>query len=320
MSRIILRAIPTTAAELGRRSLRLTSAFAALLLVAGAMAACGSDGPDATDGNMAVVASFYPLYEAAVSVGGDRVAVTNLTPAGVEPHDLELSPDQVDALLDASVVLYLGQDFQPAVQAIAEQRDQGALDLLAGLDLQSAGPGAEEPGVDPHVWLDPVLMAEIVDAVRAEFSKVDPQGEATYRTNADAYQAEIDALDGRYRDGLSDCARDLIVTSHAAFGYLAREYGLRQEAIAGIEPSAEPDPQRLAELADLVQREGVTTIFTEELVSPAVAETLARETGARTAVLNPLEGLTEAEVAAGATYVSVMDDNLDTLSDALGCP
>jgi zinc transport system substrate-binding protein len=156
--------------------------------------------------------------------------------------------------------------------------------------------------------------------VRDEFVRVDPAGEATYRANADAYRAEIDALDQRFRDGLTGCDRDLIVTSHAAFGYLTAEYGLRQEAIAGIDPSAEPDPARLAELADLVEREGVTTIFTEELASPAVAETLARETGAKTEVLNPLEGLTDDEVAAGATYVSLMDENLEALRDALGCP
>ncbi len=284
------------------------------VLVAGV--GCAANGSAATDGRLPVVASFYPLYEAAVRVGGEHVAVTNLTPAGVEPHDLELSPDQVDALLDASVVLYLGHDFQPAVQAIAEQRQEGTLDLLAGLDLQPATGDA----VDPHVWLDPVLMGDIVDAVRDELSTVDPAGEAAFRANADVYRAEIEALDQRYRDGLSGCARDLIVTSHAAFGYLAAEYGLRQEAIAGIDPSAEPDPARLAELADLVEREGVTTIFTEELASPAVAETLARETGAKTAVLNPLEGLTQDEVAAGATYVSVMDENLAALREALGCP
>jgi zinc transport system substrate-binding protein len=285
-----------------------------LLLVTGV--GCATNAPSATDGRMPVVASFHPLYEAAVRVGGDRVAVTNLTPAGVEPHDLELSPDQVDALLDASVVLYLGHDFQPAVQAIAEQRQEGTLDLLAGLDLQPA----TGDGLDPHVWLDPVLMGEIVDAVREQLVKLDPGGEATYRANADAYRAEIDALEQRYRDGLTGCARDLIVTSHAAFGYLAAEYGLRQEAIAGIDPSAEPDPARLAELADLVEREGVTTIFTEELASPAVADTLARETGVKTAVLNPLEGLGPDEAASGATYVSVMDENLAALRVALGCP
>jgi zinc transport system substrate-binding protein len=284
-----------------------------ILLLAVAVG-CAAEAP--ADGRMRVVASFYPLYEAAVRVGGDRVAVTNLTPAGVEPHDLELSPDQVDALLDASVVLYLGQDFQPAVQAIAEQRQEGTLDLLGGLDLQ---PG-EGQGLDPHVWLDPVLMRDIVDAVRDELVEADPGGEATYRANADAYRAEIGALDGRFHDGLTGCPRDLIVTSHAAFGYLAARYGLRQEAIAGSDPSAEPDPARLAELADLVTGEGVTTIFTEELASPAVADTLARETGATTAVLNPLEGLTQDQIADRATYVSVMDENLAALRSALGCP
>jgi zinc transport system substrate-binding protein len=151
------------------------------------------------------------------------------------------------------------------------------------------------------------------------FSREDPQGAETYDRNAEAYESRLQALDRSFEEGLATCARRVIVTSHAAFGYLADRYGLEQEAISGLSPEAEPDPRRLQELIDLVKERGVTTVFSEELLSPAVAETLAREAGVRTAVLDPLEGLTPEEQQAGEDYVSIMRKNLAVLRSALGC-
>jgi zinc transport system substrate-binding protein len=294
------------------------------IAVAALGTACASKGSTSSgDGPVAVVASFYPVFEAAVRVGGDRVSVVNLTAAGVEPHDLELTPPQVDQILDADVLLYLGEGFQPAVEAAARDRSIGvSVDLLRAISaqLRELPSGSQEHGTDPHVWLDPVLMEGLVERTRDALVTADPEGRATYRANAAAFLAELRQLDQRYRAGLTGCSRDVMVTSHAAFGYLSARYGLRQEAISGISPDAEPDPARLAELADLVRRDGVTTIFTEELVSPEVADTLARETGATTAVLDPLEGLTKEEAAQGEDYVSIMERNLATLRAALGCP
>jgi zinc transport system substrate-binding protein len=298
-----------------------------LVLSVGAVVAVGaagcSSGSGSSGGRPSVVANFYPVYEAARRVAGDRFTVANLTPAGAEPHDLELSPKQVDEILDARVMLYMGLGFQPAVENASKGRHEGVtIDLLSSLASKLRTLGSEEAiegGRDPHVWLDPVFMQEIVDEVRDALTKADPAGSATFGGNASAYRQEVAALDARYRDGLAHCERKVIVTSHAAFGYLAARYGLTQEAIAGLSPEAEPDPRRLAELADLVRSEGVTTIFTEELVSPRVAEALAREAGVQTAVLNPLEGLTSEEAARGEDYVSVMDENLHTLRAALGC-
>ena len=254
-----------------------------------------------------VVASFYPMAWAAQQVGGDRVSVTNLTPAGAEPHDLELTPDQIDEVLDATVVFELGRGFQPAVEQAADQRDGRSVRLLP------------RGTTDPHVWLDPVRMAAIVRTVQREVTRADPEGRAVYARNAERVLDELDGLDTRYRDGLAHCERDVIVTAHEAFGHLAKRYGLRQEGVAGLSPDAEPDAKRIAQLSDLVQRDGVTTVFTEELVSPRIARTLAREAGVRTATLNPLEGLTEREVRRGDDYVSVMDANLVKLQRALGC-
>jgi zinc transport system substrate-binding protein len=277
------------------------------------LAACGDDGSGST-AEVEVVAGFYPVAWAAERVGGDRVSVHDLTPAGVEPHDLELAPPQVDDLLDADLVVVMGDGFQPAVEDAADSRDGPTVELLEELP---AGQLVED---DPHVWLDPVLMGEVVAAVEAALVEVDPDGEARFRRNAAELTAELGALDEAYRSGLAQCERDLVVTAHDAFGYLTDRYGLREEGVAGLSPDAEPDARRLAELADLARDEGVTTIFTEELVSPEIAETLAREAGGlRTDVLSPLESLSSEQRDAGADYISVMEANLAKLRTALGC-
>ena len=269
-----------------------------------------------------VVAAFYPVAYAAERVGGDRVSVTNLTPAGVEPHDLELSPAQTDKLLDAKVVFVMGHRFQPAVEKAAQGRDGPTVTLLDRLPINAGNKKVQEgnpSALDPHVWLDPRLMEAIVRQVQRALTKADPKSATVFADNAQAFLGELDALDQRYTNGLANCARDLIVTSHEAFGYLARRYGLRQEGVAGLSPDAEPDARRIAQLTDLVKKDGVTVVFTETLVSPRIADTLAREAGVRTDTLDPLEGLTDKEVAAGADYVSVMDENLHKLQRALSC-
>jgi zinc transport system substrate-binding protein len=301
------------------RSARLAVPLAAAALL---LSACGSPSSAADENGVSVVASFYPLAEAASRVGGNLVSVQNLTPPGVEPHDLELAPDDIEAIATADVIVYLGGGFQPAVEdALAEAEDAEAVDALAAVDTSPAPASEAEEGltVDPHVWLDPVRYEEIVRAVADALANADPVNEATYAANADAYVAELATLDEEFRTGLWDCERTTIVTSHEAFGYLADAYGLTQVGILGLSPEAEPDPRRLAELRDLVEREGVTTIFSEELVSPKVAETLANEAGVEVAVLNPIESLTDAQVEAGEDYVSAMRENLDTLRRALGC-
>lgn len=337
------------------RTIRTATALAiAPILV---LAACGDDDDSAETGGgggdgdaVQVVASFYPLAEAAERVGGDRVEVTNLTPAGTEPHDLELSTDQVDAILDADLVLYLGEGFQPAVSEIVEdQRDGPSIDLLASVDLEAGasealeaeeeagGHGAEEEGaegegeeehaeeeeehseLDPHFWLNPQLFTDAVGDVEGALAEASPDDASTFEANAATYTEELTALDGEIEGALASCARDDIVTSHAAFHYLAQRYGLTHLPIAGLSPENEPDADRIAELTDTIEAEGITTVFYETLVSPEVAETLAREAGVETAVLNPIEGLTEDQADAGDDYASVMRANLAALTAALDC-
>jgi zinc transport system substrate-binding protein len=285
-------------------------AVVALLAAAACAPSAGSE-----SGRTTVVAALYPLAEVARRVGGAAVEVTDITPPGAEPHDLELTAEQVAEIQTADVVLYLGGGFQPAVEAAVTEAQGRVVDLLKSLPAVGEGSGV----VDEHVWLDPVLIRDMTDRVARALSRADPTNRPMVRASADAFRADLAALDEAYREGLADCDRRTIVVSHAAFHYLAERYGLRQEAISGLSPEAEPDPARLAALADLVRTEGVTVVFTEELVSPEVAETLARETGVRTEVLSPLEGLTEEQIAAGADYLSVMEENLAKLRAALGC-
>jgi zinc transport system substrate-binding protein len=280
--------------------------IAALLAVA-ALAGCGG-GSDGDSGRRNVLASFYPLKYAAQRIGGDEVEVTNLTPPGVEPHDLELTPRDVARVLDADVVLYLGAGFQPAVDDAVEDASGELVDLLEGLQLRE-GVGGETVS-DPHVWLDPTLYARVVERVGRVLGS--PQ-------RARQLETKLRALDASFRAGLGRCERRELVTSHAAFGYLAARYGLEQVPLTGVTPEAEPTPRKLEEAVRRVRETGATTIFFETLVSPRVAQTVARETGARTAVLNPIEGLTQEQDAQNDDYFTLMRANLRALRKALGC-
>jgi zinc transport system substrate-binding protein len=254
-----------------------------------------------------VVAGFYPLAFLAQRVGGPEVSVRNLTEAGAEPHDLELTPRRVQQVATADLVLYV-RGFQPAVDDAVEEHGR-----RRSLDMTTLAGNAVRPG-DPHLWLDPTLMARFAEEVDDRLARLDRAGEPRTQGRAHRLGAELRALDNEYRAGLAQCAQRTIVTAHDAFGYLAARYGLREVGIAGLSPEAEPSPARIAEVAAVARREGVRTVFYEGLVDPAVARVVAREVGARTAVLDPVEG-----VARGEDYFTVMRRNLGTLRQALRC-
>jgi zinc transport system substrate-binding protein len=284
------------------------------------MAGCGADA-EADGDRLQVVAGFYPLEWTTARVGGDLVQVTSLTPPGAEAHDLELAPQDVGAITDADLLVHL-DGFQPAVdEAAANQAGDSAWDVGTAADLIPAtgGEHADEHSedLDPHFWLDPMRLAAVGDALAGRLAELDPDNAATYERNAADLRADLEALDGEISDALADCAVDTLVTSHEAFGYLGDRYGLEVVGIAGISPSQEPDPAAIARIADLVERRGVTTVYTETLVDPAVATTVAEEAGVDTAVLDPLEGLSDA--AAGDDYLDVMRANGDTLREGQSC-
>ena len=297
-----------------RRSLIVLVVFAAAL----ASTACTGAGSDQGPGKPVVVGAFYPLAFAAERVGGPHVEVHNLTAPGVEPHDLEMTASQVRSLSDADLVVYLGDGFQPAVEdVVSGLGDTRVLDALEGHALLEAEAHDSRDAVaasDPHVWLDPRMMAGIVNQVARHLTELDPAHEEAYADNAADTVDLLHELDDQFAESLERCRSRDIVTSHDAFGYLAARYGLNQVSISGIDPEGEPSPGRLAEVARFVRAHDVGTIFFEELVSPDVAETIAAETGASVAMLNPLES----EPGSG-DYLSEMRDNLHALTEALSC-
>jgi zinc transport system substrate-binding protein len=297
------------------------------VLAALATSACGmGENARASDGRLRVVASFYPLQWATQRVAGDAATVLSLTKPGAEPHDLELTPKAVAAVDDADLVVYL-RHFQPAVDdAVDLVAPDKAFDVeqVAHADLPVVERG-DEPGepvehagtADPHFWLDPTRLADVGDAVAAGLSSARPAERARFAANAARLRADLDRLDAQYQRGLRSCANRELVTSHAAFGYLAKRYHLTQVGIVGLSAEGEPDPAQLSHVTDFVDAHQVSTIYYETLVSPAVAQTVARETGAHTAVLDPLEGLTND--SAGTDYLAVMRSNLVTLRAGQDC-
>ncbi|MBV6695923.1 metal ABC transporter substrate-binding protein [Kitasatospora aureofaciens] len=312
---------------IGRRT-RTSIALAATALAASlTLTACGgSSSAKSADGKLNVVASFYPMEYLAQQIGKDHVAVTDLTAAGVEPHDLELTAKQVATVQKADAVVYL-KGLQPTVdQAVDQSSAKYKIDATAAsplvdhhLDEGTAANGQKPagPAGDPHIWLDPTRYAAIAKSVGDGFAKADPAHADDYRKNTDELVGKLDALDKDFQAGLKDVKAKTFVTSHAAFGYLADHYGLTQVAINGVDPESEPTPARLAEVQKAAKDNGVTTIFFETLVSPKLADTVAKDLGLKTAVLDPLEGVKD---PAKDDYLTVMKQNLANLQAALGAP
>jgi zinc transport system substrate-binding protein len=280
---------------------RLLTALVLLALVAG----CSGDdkGTRTADGRLEVVAGAYPFAWLAEQIGGPDVHVTNLVKPGTEPHDVELAPQQVVLVRTSAVVVYL-KGFQPAV-------DDALDDDKRGLDL---GRVVTQTGKDPHVWMDPARMENMAAAIGRRLAAVDVKRARDYNLRTAEVFKQLQQLHTDVKAQLTGCARRDFVTSHSAFGYLAERYQLTQHGISGLTPDAEPSPSKVAEIADFARSHGVTTIFFESLVDPKVAKTVAGEIGAKTAVLDPIEG-----VAAGDDYLTVMRRNAAALHTALGC-
>ncbi|MER5945164.1 metal ABC transporter substrate-binding protein [Streptomyces sp. NPDC001904] len=319
-----------------RRLISTTAVAGTTALGIALLSACSSstaaDGKSGgKDGKLDVVASFYPMQYLAEQIGGDHVAVTNLTEPGQEPHDLEVSAKQRGQLEEADVAVYL-KGLQPSVDEAISQSGIGTkVDAASLTDLEKHGSevgghadehdhdhGSEggEEGTDPHIWLDPVKYAEVAEGVGKALEKADPDHAAAYKKNTAALVGKLDGLNKKYADGLKNTDSKVFITTHAAFGYLAERYGLTEEAISGLDPESEPSAARVKDLQKMAKADGVTTVFYETLVSDRTAKTLAGDTGLKTAVLDPIEGITDK--SRGDDYLAVMESNLAALQKALG--
>lgn len=276
-----------------------------------------------------VITSFYPLYDFARQVGGNKISVTNITPPGAEPHDYEPNPQELAKATQASLFVYAGgEDFEPwsekfvsensvvslKVDAVTVSESAKNFDVDNGLDA-----GLQLIADDPHFWLDPMLSWLAVQNISNKLAEVDPSNAAYYQSQAAAYQSLLTQLDSEFQAGLKNCQSRTIVTAHEAFGYLGKRYNLDVIPIAGISPEEEPSAAALATLTKIIKDKQVTTIFFETLTSPQLANTLATETGAKTAVLDPIEGISNEDQTKGKDYIAVQRENLAALRTALSC-
>ena len=330
---------------MSKRILAAACAAATALALSACTSTATSGDSSSKDGKLTVMASFYPLQYLAEKIGGEHVSVTSLTPEGAEPHDLELSPKMVDSLSSADAVVYLA-GFQSAVdEAIEQQAPKTVIDVSPAAELVEAGTDANHPSeeeeeatdeaqsgeteghdreghehhhdmsADPHFWLDPTRMAKAATLVGDKLAEADSAHADVYKANAKALAEELNTLSDTLVTKTSSCKVKTFVTAHTAFGYLADRTGLTQVGISGLDPESSPSPARLAEIAQIAKEQGVTTIFTEALIDPKVAQTLADDLGITTAVLDPIESQTDAS----KDYAATMNSNIDALTKALDC-
>lgn len=292
-----------------------------VLVLAASLSSCSSAGTD--DGRPEVIASFYPLQFVAQRIAGDDADVTSLAGPGVEPHDLELTVRQTAKVASADVVIY-EKGVSPAVDsAVANNPPKHVLDTTSVVALQPPAPGEEEASGedmdqgDPHFWQDPTLLARVARAFTRIMVEDDPDNAASYRAEDDRMQRDLRRLDRDFRTGLAHCATRTLVVSHDAFEYLGRRYDLDIEPIAGLSPDAEPSAQHMAQVSKLIRKDDITTVFSERLASSKIADTLSSDLGVRTAVLDPIEGLTPDD--ASATYLTLMRENLAAIRKANRC-
>lgn len=272
------------------------------------------------DKKISVYTSFYAMYDFTNKIGGDKINLANLVPAGTEPHDWEPTPTDIANLEKADVLIYNGAGMEAWLDKILntlENKKLIAVETSKDLKLIDNTDQDEDLKYDPHVWLNPMLAKKQMEAVKNALVTADPSNKDYYEKNYADYAKKLDDLDNEFKAAVAKVKKKDIVVAHQAFGYICDAYGLKQVAIEGLTADAEPSPARMAEIVKFAQENNVKYIFFEELVSSKVAETIAKEVGANTEVLNPLEGLEEKDIQAGKEYFSVMRENLEVLKKAL---
>ncbi len=304
--------------------MRITALF--LMLFMTFCSGCSQEkAPTSGPRRLQAVVTIFPLYDFCRQIGGDRVEVSLLLPPGVEPHAFEPKPEDIIRISRADLFIYANRYMEPwAVDIVKGTENRRTLPVEAGTGvsyLRAAGEdGHGHGGVDPHIWLSPVNAAVMVDNICAGLVRQDPANRASYENNAAAYKEKLVALDRKFREGLASCRQRVFLHGgHFAFGYLAGRYGLKYVSAFAVSANAEPTPEKLAEMIDLMKRDKLRYVFYEEIFSPKMAETIARETGATLLKLNSIDSLSREDMAGGATYLSLMEQNLRNLRTGLEC-
>ncbi len=303
-----------------KNNLLLIAIIVIILAVVGFFALSNLGQKSSNNNKVKVTASFYPLFFFASEIGGEKADVSNITPAGAEPHDYDPTARDIANIEKGDILILNGgvEAWGDKIKKNLANSDVIVVEAGEGLITRNIVEEGKNQ-TDPHIWLDPVLAKREASKITDGFVKKDPANASFYKTSEDALDQKLDSLDKKYREGLKSCKNKSIVTSHAAFGYLGQRYGLRQVSVSGISPDEEPSVKQLAEVADFARRNNVKYIFFEALVSPKLSETIANEIGAQTLVLDPIEGISDNDIKQGKNYFTQMESNLKNLQLALQC-
>lgn len=279
-----------------------------------------------------IVTSFYPLYYFTNEIAGNKFNIVNITPSDTEPHEYEPTPKDITTIENSRLLILNGAELEPWGENVLKNINIKSKSIVVSENLANIeGEGhhhedhdeaeghEEEHVLDPHIWLSPVLAQKIVDKIAESIINADPANSSYYKMNSETLKSKLSELDKQYKKGLAQCQSRNIITSHSAFGYMALAYDLKQVSIAGLSTEEEPSSKELAEVAEFAKKNNVKYIFFESLVSPKLSNTIANEVGAKTLVLNPIEGLTSDQIAQGKDYISEMYSNLANLKTALSC-
>lgn len=310
------------------RHKKIFTTFLSLTLVAGMLAGCSTkkQNEEIKDSNKKTVyTSFYPIYDFTKKIAGDKLNVINIVPVGSEPHDYELTVNDRKKLEKSDAIIYNGAGMEEWVDDLKDaMKKSNALfvDTSEGIKVEK-GHGEDEHDksdkhsheheFDPHIWLSPVNAKKQLENIKNAIVKMDSENKDYYESNYKKYSEEFDKLDKEYKEELKPFKDKSIVVSHEAFGYICKAYGIKQLGIEGLSPESEPSPSKMSEIVDFVKKNNIKVIFFEELVSPKVAEAIAKEASVKVEMLNPLEGLSDEDIKAGKDYISVMRDNLKSI-------
>lgn len=291
------------------------------LLIVGLISVQTQNPATTNSDKLKISASFYPLVFFAEEIGKDKVDVSNITPAGAEPHDYEPSGRDIANIMNSRLLILNGLGLEAWGNDVQKNIDQSQTSVITVGDTLVSRQIIENGvnSIDPHVWLSPVMAEQIVDSITRAMISADSKDEIVFISNASSLKMRLSELDQEYRAGLRNCTQKNIITSHAAFGYVGNNYGFGQQSIAGLSPDSEPSTRQMADITNYAKSNNVRYIFFESLVNPKLSQAVASETGAQILVLNPLEGLTPADIREQKDYFSEMRSNLTNLTLALEC-
>lgn len=279
-----------------------------------------------------VVASFYPFYEIAQKIGGNNTIITSVIPMGVEPHDWELTPQQIPGIIEADMIIYNGIGFDSWLGKKEQFRNSFLVDISKDLQLIKLGQqGSENLGpidqlsdptyvYDSHIWLDPILVKNISKTISYALIKLDPDNIDSYLQNTKNFNRQLDTLDSLIKKSLANCELKDFITFHESFHYFANRYGLTQHAVHGSSPEGEILPQQIIKIISLAKDLGIDTIYSEELKDPRLSQTLASEIpNGKVLLLSPIEGIEPHEQNKDINFIDKMKMNLENLKQGLKC-